>query len=82
MGLHGSYAGHVSLTDRFYHRPEREVSGKEIAAAEAMSPFRKGDRVSHRIFGLGKVESIEGNKLTVAFEAGEKRVIDTFVEKV
>ena len=33
-------------------------------------------------FGYGAVTAVEGNKLTVAFEqAGEKKVIDSFVEK-
>jgi DNA helicase-2/ATP-dependent DNA helicase PcrA len=33
-------------------------------------------------FGYGAVRGVEGNKLTVAFEkAGEKKVIDSFVEK-
>ena len=39
-------------------------------------------RVFHQKFGYGQVKSIEGNKLTVAFDkAGEKKVIDSFVEK-
>ena len=41
-----------------------------------------GDRVFHQKFGYGAVTEIEGNKLTVDFEkAGEKRVIDSFVER-
>jgi len=37
--------------------------------------------VFHQKFGPGTVIAVEGNKLTVAFDhAGEKRVIDTFVE--
>ena len=36
----------------------------------------------HVKFGYGKVAGVEGNKLTVAFDkAGEKKVIDSFVEK-
>ena len=36
----------------------------------------------HVKFGYGQVTFIEGNKLTVAFEkAGEKKVIDSFVER-
>jgi DNA helicase-2/ATP-dependent DNA helicase PcrA len=38
--------------------------------------------VFHQKFGYGVVTSVEGNKLTVAFDkAGEKKVIDSFVEK-
>ena len=36
----------------------------------------------HEKFGYGQVRTIEGNKLTVAFDkAGDKKVIDSFVEK-
>jgi len=38
--------------------------------------------VFHVKFGYGVVKAVEGNKLTVAFDkAGEKKVIDSFVEK-
>jgi DNA helicase-2/ATP-dependent DNA helicase PcrA len=38
--------------------------------------------VFHQKFGYGAVRAIEGNKLLIDFEkAGEKKVIDTFVEK-
>jgi DNA helicase-2/ATP-dependent DNA helicase PcrA len=34
-------------------------------------------------FGNGNVVNIDGNKLTIAFDkAGEKRVVDSFVERV
>ncbi len=43
--------------------------------------FNIGQRVFHIKFGYGKVEQIEGAKLTVDFEkAGCKKVIATFVE--
>ena len=49
---------------------------------EAASPYVIGDRVFHLKFGNGNVAEIEGNKLTVAFDkAGDKKVIDSFVEK-
>jgi len=38
--------------------------------------------VFHQKFGYGRIQGIEGNKLRVAFDkAGEKKVIDSFVEK-
>jgi len=38
-------------------------------------------RVFHQKFGGGTIKAIEGNKLEVAFDhAGEKRVLDSFVE--
>ena len=42
-----------------------------------------GDRVFHQTFGNGNVVGIDGNKLTITFDkAGEKRVVDSFVERV
>ena len=58
---------------------EGELIAKSVV--EGAPKFSAGDRVFHVKFGYGKVTSIEGNKLTVAFEkAGEKKVIDSFVE--
>ena len=49
----------------------------------AASTFRVGDRVFHQKFGNGNVTAVDGNKLTIAFDkAGEKRVVDSFVERV
>lgn len=48
----------------------------------ASSHFSRGERVFHQKFGYGEVRNVEGNKLTVAFDkAGEKKVIDNFVER-
>ena len=48
----------------------------------AVSSFTVGDRVFHQKFGYGRIQFIDGNKLTVDFEkAGIKKVIDTFVER-
>lgn len=69
-------------------RPARhtliEGDGRLVATADpkAGSGWKRGDRVFHQKFGYGAVRTIEGNKLVVDFEkAGEKKVIDTFVEK-
>ena len=36
----------------------------------------------HQKFGYGRVVKIDGNKLTIAFDkAGEKKVVDSFVER-
>ena len=51
-----------------------------VIDAEAVSPFALGERVFHQKFGYGRVEQIEGDKLTVAFEkAGVKRVVASYV---
>lgn len=61
-----------------------EGDGRLVATADpkAGSGWKRGDRVFHQKFGYGAVRAVEGNKLIVAFDkAGEKKVIDTFVEK-
>ena len=63
-----------------------EGEGKLVAtsdpAAAGASAYKRGDRVFHQKFGMGTVGMVEGNKLTVAFDhSGEKKVIDTFVER-
>jgi DNA helicase-2/ATP-dependent DNA helicase PcrA len=60
------------------------IEGELIAKSTGMvSPFSVGDRVFHIKFGNGNVTAIDGNKLTIAFDkAGEKRVVDSFVERV
>ena len=48
----------------------------------ALHLYQRGDRVFHVKFGYGQVTGVEGNKLNVSFEkAGDKKVIDSFVEK-
>ena len=66
-----------------------------LAAATPISPswaanstgapalFATGERVFHQKFGNGNVVAVDGNKLTIRFDkAGEKRVVDSFVERV
>ena len=62
-----------------------EGDGRLIATADpkAGSGWSRGERVFHQKFGYGAIRAVEGNKLIVTFEkAGEKKVIDSFVEKV
>ena len=60
------------------------IEGELVAKSTgAVSDFTVGDRVFHLKFGNGNVVAIDGNKLTIAFDkAGEKRVVDSFVERV
>jgi DNA helicase-2/ATP-dependent DNA helicase PcrA len=58
---------------------EGELVAKSTGTA---SEFSLDDRVFHQKFGYGNVVKIDGNKLTIAFEkAGEKKVVDSFVER-
>jgi len=60
------------------------IEGELIAKSTGTtSEFSLDDRVFHQKFGYGQVVKIDGNKLTIAFEkAGEKKVVDSFVERV
>jgi DNA helicase II / ATP-dependent DNA helicase PcrA len=59
------------------------IEGELIAKSTGTtSEFKLDDRVFHQKFGYGQVVKIDGNKLTIAFEkAGEKKVVDSFVER-
>jgi len=59
------------------------IEGELVAKSTSTSEFSLDDRVFHQKFGYGHVVKIDGNKLTIAFEkAGEKKVVDSFVERV
>ena len=58
-----------------------ELVAKSVIGARE-STFAVGERVFHMKFGYGSIASIDGNKLTIDFEkAGQKRVLDSFVER-
>ena len=60
------------------------IEGELVAKSTgAVSAFEVGTRVFHQKFGNGNVTAVDGNKLTIRFDkAGEKRVVDSFVERV
>ena len=60
------------------------IEGELVAKSTGTSSaFSAGDRVFHQKFGNGNVTAVDGNKLTIHFDkAGEKRVVDSFVERV
>ncbi|MBB4229014.1 DNA helicase-2/ATP-dependent DNA helicase PcrA [Rhizobium mongolense] len=63
----------------------RTIEGELVAKSTSTEPsrFQMGDRVFHLKFGNGNITGIEGNKLTIDFDrAGQKRVLDGFVERV
>ena len=84
QGSHSS-RGTGTAKGRFAARREPlTIEGELIAKSTGVaSAFRTGDRVFHIKFGNGNVVAVDGNKLTIAFDkAGEKRVVDSFVERV
>ena len=58
------------------------IDGSLTASSGAVSIFKVGERVFHDKFGYGTISAVEGNKLMIEFEkAGEKHVVDSFVER-
>jgi DNA helicase II / ATP-dependent DNA helicase PcrA len=67
-----------------YGRGPKLIEGELVAKSviDDEPRFSVGERVFHLKFGYGAVSSVDGNKLTVDFDkAGQKRVIDSFVER-
>jgi len=83
----GTYPGGSSRSGRFSRAARAggplEIEGELVAKSTGpASQYRLGERVFHQKFGYGEIASIEGNKLTVDFDkAGQKRVLDSFVER-
>jgi DNA helicase-2/ATP-dependent DNA helicase PcrA len=92
----GNRSGHAverigyGETDSGYGAGRGSVKGRVIegelvakSVSDTPSAFSVGDRVFHLKFGNGNISAIEGNKLTIDFDkAGQKRVLDGFVERV
>jgi DNA helicase-2/ATP-dependent DNA helicase PcrA len=85
-GRAGSHSARNTGTAKGRFAARREpltIEGELVAKSTGTSSFSVGDRVFHIKFGNGNVTAIDGNKLTILFDkAGEKRVVDSFVERV
>ncbi|WP_338148162.1 ATP-dependent helicase [Neoroseomonas eburnea] len=70
----------------FGMRPRRMIEAGAWEVKErpaATGKFSVGERIFHQKFGYGRITAIEENRLDIAFEkAGEKRLLDSFVEKI
>ena len=84
--IHGGNAGGGAARQKWpdKSRGQKFIEGQVIASSTRdVSEFKVKDRVFHEKFGYGEVAAVDGNKLTVVFEkAGEKKVVDSFVDKV
>ncbi|MDB2656411.1 hypothetical protein N9Y65_02545, partial [Alphaproteobacteria bacterium] len=62
--------------------PTINARAESVVSSMNSSAYKRGERIFHQKFGYGRIEAIEGNKLTVAFEkAGVKKVLDSYIEK-
>jgi DNA helicase-2/ATP-dependent DNA helicase PcrA len=59
------------------------IDGTLVAASTVEGAgLEVGTRVFHQKFGYGRIVQVDGNKLTVDFDkAGQKKVVDSFVER-
>jgi DNA helicase-2/ATP-dependent DNA helicase PcrA len=70
--------------NKTYGRAPKDIEGHAVRrpAKGKTSNYSVGDRVFHQKFGYGQVTETDGTKLTVSFDkAGEKKVLDGFVER-
>jgi DNA helicase-2/ATP-dependent DNA helicase PcrA len=79
----GLYGGLSEQAVPWRARRRAPAPAPQTVAREAPTAgsFPIGARIFHQKFGYGRIASVDGNKLEVAFEkAGVKKVIDSFVE--
>ncbi|MGE0700796.1 MAG: ATP-dependent helicase, partial [Hyphomicrobiaceae bacterium] len=82
----GNAGGGASGGAKFHRsaapRGPMNIEGKLIAASSAEPRYGRGDRVAHQKFGAGTVVEVDGEKLTIEFDSGDrKRVVASFVER-
>ena len=82
IGLAGSGRSSHWDSSGFVPKVQKRVLHERKVKSESGTIFARGDRVFHDKFGYGKIVNIDGHKLDIAFEkSGQKRVMDSFVEK-
>jgi DNA helicase-2/ATP-dependent DNA helicase PcrA len=60
---------------------EGDLVARSVDDPGRSSAFKLGETVLHLKFGNGKVVGVEGNKLTIDFDSGRKKVLDSFIRK-
>ncbi|MCB9982961.1 MAG: UvrD-helicase domain-containing protein [Rhodospirillales bacterium] len=82
LGLAGSGRSSHWDSSGFAPKVQKRMVHERKVMSESGTVFARGDRVFHDKFGYGKIINIDGHKLDIAFEkSGQKRVMDSFVEK-
>ena len=72
----------LSGVDMSRLRPKSTPHRPSAPPKSSAKNFKLGERVFHIKFGYGIITEMEGNKLVVNFEtSGDKKVIDSFVER-
>ncbi|WP_144752971.1 ATP-dependent helicase [Bartonella saheliensis] len=81
---HDSFYNDYVTPKQKHTQKYKNIEGKIIAQSISHAPsnFSINDRIFHIKFGYGRITAIDDHKLTIMFEkAGEKRVLDNFVDK-
>jgi ATP-dependent DNA helicase UvrD/PcrA len=72
--------GRATRSPLLIESPRVPLRGQDVPK---VGGFSIGDRVFHQKFGYGTVRAVEDNRLEINFEhAGDKKVMDAFVERV
>ncbi|MDA3061600.1 MULTISPECIES: ATP-dependent helicase [unclassified Campylobacter] len=83
----------LSFANSRFYRGKRDYLSKSRFLGEAglidtpLSPqndgeFKKGDLITHKLFGMGKVSAVNGDKLTINFGGIERMIMKNFVQKL
>ena len=73
-------AEHAAYRSR---RMPQVIDATPLPAGGGAGPagYATGDRVFHQKFGYGRIQTVDGDKLEIAFDkAGTKKIIDRFVQ--
>ncbi|HVU20310.1 MAG TPA: 3'-5' exonuclease, partial [Rhizomicrobium sp.] len=83
-GWRRAQANRANASSSYRTRPPMiEAQAYSVQTSDpSATQFARGERIFHQKFGYGRITHVEGNKLTVDFDkAGEKKVIDQFVQR-
>ena len=74
MSEHATYRGRRAP-------PVIDAAPMPVGGAAGPGGYTAGERIFHQKFGYGRIRSVDGDKLEIAFEkAGIKKIIDRFVQ--
>ena len=85
-GHGGAAAARRLMSEHATYRSRRmppviDAAPLPVAGGAGPDGYAAGERVFHRKFGYGRIRSVDGDKLEVAFDkAGTKKIIDRFVQ--
>ena len=85
-GHGGAAAARRLMSEHATYRSRRmppviDVAPLPVSGGTGPGGYAAGERVFHQKFGYGRIRSVDGDKLEVAFDkAGIKKIIDRFVQ--